>query len=45
LNALVPLIRHGRLASAAALDSRYYPLVQAKERFICDIVVSAAQKE
>ena len=45
LNALVPLIRHGRLASVAALDSRYYALVQAKEPFICDIVVSTVQKE
>jgi len=45
LNALVPLIRHGRLASVAALDSPYYPLVQAKEPFICDIVVSTAEKE
>ena len=45
LSALVPLLRHGRIASIVALDSRYYALAEPKAAFISDIIVCPAQKE
>jgi hypothetical protein len=45
LSALVPLLRHGRIASIVALDPRYYALAEPKAAFISEIIVCPAQKE
>lgn len=41
---LAPLLRHGKLMIVSAADARYYGL-SGEEPFVCDIVVTSAQRE
>lgn len=44
LAGVASLLRHGRLAAVHAAEARYYGLSD-KEPFVCEIIVTSAQRE